>query len=405
MTTESQQNIQQKKYGYARYIRSTRANLHYWHNKLVEKSEAELQELIDQFPIVCRAIRMGLNFKETEAASIEFTTKVFNYVEQVGDYEEWSFLLKQIIDKKNIPIELNYRLYSHLAQFYKMGGRTLDALEIFSAIIKSTKSLGDELQNLSVRVDIASCYLENGNFEEAARSLEGIINDLDIAHAPSRLRITAYTNLAWLASQYHLDFQKADQLFQQALLLCDDSTPTRVKISVLRMLGELHSKMGNYEQAIVDLESAEELLNTSNLIRERTLIQLSLGGIAFQQNRWHEAAERFSSIPLEKLEISGLVRIKAVTLNNLGYVYGKLRLWDRASNYLRNSLLLWKALDDNASYANSLGSLGEVYMLQGDIIQGVQMVKDTLQLLRAMVQTEKIQRWIKEFEEVVNYDG
>ena len=56
----------------------------------------------------------------------------------------------------------------------------------------------------------------------------------------------------------------------------------------------------------------------------------------------------------------------AVTCNCLGVVYTETRELERAAAHLQESLSLWKAIGDEASYARSLMNLAMVRRLQGE---------------------------------------
>ncbi|HVS33511.1 MAG TPA: protein kinase [Thermoanaerobaculia bacterium] len=72
----------------------------------------------------------------------------------------------------------------------------------------------------------------------------------------------------------------------------------------------------------------------------------------------------------------------AVSCNSLGVMYTELRRLDEAAPHLEESLSLWKAIGDEASYARSLTNLAVVRRLQGDRAAAQQMYIETEALFR-----------------------
>ena len=401
MNATSRSNPSSTDPGYRRYLKSVRANLNFWDSRLSGKKDREIIDSLYEFSTVCRAIRMGVNFPETTEMATTLAINAFRFAELAGKHSEWCFVLVEARESlTDVSISSQFHMTSHLGQFYKMTGDLTRAVVEFKHALHSANRLERESLATGIRINIASCHIEQNQFAEAAGWLMPLKERLSESLLPRRAKISAFANIARIEAYHFGSIEEAQGWFERALALCDESIPALERFRVLRGMGEMYnSAAGNPTQALEYLCSAEKILATlPNMIIERSHLKQSIGNVFFLQEKYAEALASYLAIPLDKLEQLGHVYLQASTHNNLGNAYIKTGDLDEVENHLQRSMALWKQIKNKTQYANSLGSLGEFYLAKGKDEEGIKCLAEAIQVLSKVPQQYHVPRWIREFQ-------
>lgn len=192
----------------------------------------------------------------------------------------------------------------------------------------------------------------------------------------------------------HALMEQADVLrmngsFEQSLVVLDVTRRVAEQIgdqegvaTVLRGIGVIHSRRGNYAQA---LDYYRESLALSEASGDKAGIARTLDnlGIVHRLQGDHTQAIDCYRKSLALKEELGDKAGTAVTLNNLGIVHGEQGNYEQALDSYRRSLALKEAAGDKAGIALTLNNLGLIHNSRGDYEQAGECFRKSLALKEA----------------------
>lgn len=152
--------------------------------------------------------------------------------------------------------------------------------------------------------------------------------------------------------------------------------------NALRGIGVIHSRRGNYAEA---LEYYRKSLALSEASGDKGGIARTLDNLGIvhrSQGDYKRALDYYRKSLALKEELGDKAGI-AVTLNNVGIVHGEQGDYEQALDYYRRSLTLKEAAGDKAGIALTLNNLGLIYKSQGDYEQARECFRQSLVLKEA----------------------
>lgn len=149
-----------------------------------------------------------------------------------------------------------------------------------------------------------------------------------------------------------------ERLRNDALARKDEGHPARVAYLEAAIL----SREGDLDRALERIQEADALPVTDTLLRAK--IKNFLGRISFDNDAYDAAMAAYLAM-LELTPPADSIGI-AITYNNLGRVYERLRDYDKAFEHFNESIRIYEALGDDGRAAGSLLNLGVVHYEQGE---------------------------------------
>jgi tetratricopeptide (TPR) repeat protein len=129
-------------------------------------------------------------------------------------------------------------------------------------------------------------------------------------------------------------------------------------------VGIAHGVARRFAEATEHLSKAFLLLNGAPGRQAATLVNLA--HVQTDQGRLTEALHTYER-SLDLTREAGEHQRVPVLLNNIGFVYIKLREFDRALEYLTPALALNREVGNRSAEANTLDSIGQLYLERGDL--------------------------------------
>lgn len=139
-----------------------------------------------------------------------------------------------------------------------------------------------------------------------------------------------------------------------------------------------------YEQAILEYDQALSLWRTLNDKHWEALTQFARGSAYRRWGKRKEAVDCFTEvlkIPNPQFETNDW-RLKASTLNDLGYNYSFLGDTEKAFSTLRLALDLYAAHGDRRGQASALNNLALTYLSSGELYSALPLLKTALSFRR-----------------------
>ena len=212
-----------------------------------------------------------------------------------------------------------------LAWLYNLTGRRAEALAEFQQLITL------QPQNILAHVDKALTLVSDGRSREAAES------------------------------------------FQICLRLLESNPDDQLKITVVSQLGYLYMGMGNYPEALKNLEKVLEMARASHNLSFEEIALSQIGSVHYRQNDYIKTEQHWR----RALDLSRTIAAKSTKvqtypqnhLGNLGDVYYQLGDIAAAKEAYSASLKLSIEAKDERNQSSVLKSLGDLYASQGDLNQ------------------------------------
>ncbi len=178
-------------------------------------------------------------------------------------------------------------------------------------------------------------------------------------------------------------YAQGHTLLSRALELLPDGEFLRIRMSILNLLGEFNSRMGNYPQAI---DNYRQGLMLARQFGDRSGIAEVLNGLSFveyladdyEQSRLHSEAALMLSQAVRDDKNS------ARALSNLGVVAEMEEDFVIAREFYRQSLMIFRNLEDRRGIASCLNNLGTVADSLGDLTASRDFYQESLVICREM---------------------
>jgi predicted ATPase/class 3 adenylate cyclase len=179
------------------------------------------------------------------------------------------------------------------------------------------------------------------------------------------------------------EYPDARTHFQRSIeeLACEDPASCISERSIIvRKIGETYERQGDYDQALICLAQAQEILAASTTLpAEKALVLNDIGWIHFRRGDFDDAEKAL----LEALNLAlsaSRYDITASIYNRLGGIYYAKDQFEQATGYVRKSLVLREELGDIVGVARSYNNLGLLKWRKGDWDQALEDFSRSLEL-------------------------
>ncbi len=190
------------------------------------------------------------------------------------------------------------------------------------------------------------------------------------------------------------EYQEARQDYQQALKIVSSSNEGvyAEEISLLyRKIARTYERLGDYDQALLDLDTAMQILESSRLPHrvEKAEVWHDVGWIHFRRGNFVDA-DSFLKQALELVENSEAYGVIASIYNRLGGIAMNQGDWDQAVHYLRRSIDIRESIGDLAGLSSSSNNLGYLEIEMGEFDSALQDLTRNYDLVKRLGQVEGI---------------
>ncbi len=278
--------------------------------------------------------------------------------------------------------ELRWELLSEREQIYALiGNRELrladltelsDSVSVFKGPKKLVRQL--ELSNSKTRF-----YLDTSQFERGITESENSLKLARREFAPITT-IIPLTNLGLIHTRLG-NYAEALQNLQQAFALCQGENNKKEEAEILNALGVAHYFSGNFSQALAYFnralslqEELGELQGKAATSSNIALVQRNQGDYASALSHWQNSLNLFRRFGYRFGEAGVMV--------NLGEIYTRLGQYDRSEHYYELSSALFHAIGSRYGEASCWCGLGVIYTQQDDYSRAVEYLTQALEVQR-----------------------
>lgn len=387
------------------FVACALANLEYWRQTVSAAPEAEFGALAEEWPNLLQAVRFGLALPQARPVTAELALAAFDFVERHGYWEEWLPLLRGLLEvwpdaparpspgvgeaphaapaAAVLPPHTRALLLDQLGNFLRLSWRPAEAVAAHTEAAALLRELDDPQQLARVHHALSEDYRVWHRYPEAERfgrlALEEF-KQLGLAEVAGKGG--AVLNTLGLIAYARGEYPLAEECLTKAVALWRAAQSPAILAQMLVNLAIVLEAQKKIEPALCAYLEASELLESTVDELKKTMLQLSLGTLYFNQGRLAEAKAAFAQADSPYLRASDHLYYQAVVANNLGNVLLAQGQLVEAEGRLRSALALWQLLDEGLMKANTLGDLGEVLSKLGRRVEASRAYAEALELLR-----------------------
>jgi tetratricopeptide (TPR) repeat protein len=344
---------------------SISTNLAYWQGLVDRSDDPALPELIPERRNIYRAVEFGLALPETWRSAADLILDLHYFIEHSGNWRSWQILLQRALQKcVGEDGELRLCLLDRSGGYYRQDRDWASSLaahreeEALARLLAKPDGLAKAYYNLSL------LYWRQRQYDEAAENARKALAGFQEIGSAERQMGGAYSILGLIeygrgyypdSVRHHL---RSVAFFRK----------TGFSVLLARSLVNLalaQEANGEIPAAMASYEEARSILDGTAYEMDKTRIELSLGSLLFNTDRFDEAEEAYLRAYSPFLKRSGLVYFQGLATNNLGNVYLEQGRLIEAEALLRESLSLWKRANAPLQTANTTGTLGKVLAARG----------------------------------------
>jgi tetratricopeptide (TPR) repeat protein len=362
------------------FVASLRAALAFWQPRLdVEPAPRLDPERHNLF----RAVQFGLALPATRARAAEVVAAAFPFVRARGYWREWLPLLEQArAVGDELPPAAHIRLLNRLGFLRRLNRKLDDALIAHREALAVARCSGDPVQLAWTHAYLGRALCEARHYADAEEHLHAASQRVEGMDGERVERLIAFVH-HWLGVvTYHLGrLPEAQDRLERALALRRQFGRPLLLSETLHDLANVHRAAGAYEEALTCYEEALSQLEGTGYRLERMMIHHSVGALHFSRKAYFLAEAAFRAIDFPFLRETGNVHMQAMVLVSLGNSLLYQEQYREAAATLRDSVSLWRQLQDDLELANAIGSVGEALAALGNHAEAAAAFDEALALL------------------------
>jgi tetratricopeptide (TPR) repeat protein len=341
------------------------ANLAYWQNRVNGVDDPALRELAMEGQNIYRAVEFGLALPDTWRSAARLMLDLHYFIEHSGNRRPWQLLLRRALEQcAEEDADLKLHLLDRSGGYYRQDRDWDSSLAAHEEEIALARSLGRKDSLAQALYNLSILYWRRRQYDKAAEYAQEALAGFLEVEATERQLGGAYSILGLIA------YGRGEPVEAVGYHLQSVSYFRKTEFSVLlaRSLVNLalaQEAEGQIDPALATYQEALSILEDTDYEMEKTRIELSLGSLLFNMNRFDGAEEAYLRAYSPYLKQSGLVYFQGLATNNLGNVYLEQGRLKEAEAMLRESLSLWERANAPLQTANTTGALGKVLAAQG----------------------------------------
>jgi len=364
------------------FIQSLQASLHFWRRETADLTPEQLSRLDERKRNLFRAVKMGLLWPGTWRDTAVVALQSFDFLEWCGLWQEWIPILeKAAADAPPEEAGLKARLLNRLGQLYAKQRRFAAAQATHEEASALAAAADDPEVMISAYLSMAELLKNQHQYDKAELFVRQALLEIERLDDNTPQLAFAHKILGNIA-RLRGDLIAAEKYLLRAVELHHRLGQPVYLARDLNDLGLVLADAGRYDEAAKVYEEAIVVLSHINDESDKSLILLNLGVLYYRRKKWAKAEATFRRIDTLALANTGTIQNQARTLNNLGNVLLKRRKWVEAVDCLQEAILLWRQMEDEVNLANSLGTLAELRVAEGNPVEAIPLYEEAIAILQ-----------------------
>lgn len=368
------------------YLKGLSNLLAHWQAKTANLSEEDLKAFRADYLNIFSYLQNGLQLPPTQEAALNLFEQLYVIIERQGQWHQWLALFNKaldIVDKSNHL--LWFKLVHYRSRLLRLTSQLDQALVEHQQALQIAQHLPDnQLLIGKMYFELSTTHLRKRDviqaqaFGEKALAIFETVTGIEewkagICHTLSGV---ALAQKAYKKAQAYINQAIAYQLHLPAHATHLARMYTR--------LGSILQAQKVYGAAEQQFEQALSLLESTDSVLDKIRVQNCLGRLYYEQDNFSQSQTFFERVVVtQAVWDSGDFALQASVTQNMGNVLVAQEQFDLAEPYLLRSIELSVMGNDAVAQANTLGTLGEVKIGQGQIQTACKYYYNALTLVSA----------------------
>lgn len=380
-----------------KFAASITANIAYWQARLSDPSDGDLRVIDLDRVNLYRAIEFGLGLQDTWQDTARLIIHCFSLIVQRGYYRDWIPVVEKVASccTEN-DFALKGRLLDQLGIYYRRNNQLDEAITTHLEEEQIGELLEDESRMAFARMHLSAAYWRKHQYELAEQygleALEGF-STLDDNKEKVASCLTNLGNIA----QGRGDLVLAKDRLRRALEIYRELNQIADVANALKNLSTVYETEGNYDEALIGLIEAADILAPTDFEIDKTLIEINIGTLYFRKGQLDLAEAAFKRADSPYMREFGPVFCRALTANNLGNVYLLREQWDQAEKYLQGSVILFRQARAQVNLANALSGVAEALVGMGKVDEAIPYYNEAIEIVSGNLEDAWAQKLSTEF--------
>jgi tetratricopeptide (TPR) repeat protein len=380
-----------------KFAESIAANLDYWHVRLGDLSEDDLRVVDRDRVNLYRAIEFGLDLQETWQETTKLIVRCFPLITQRGYYRDWIPVLEKAASCcTGKDLALKGRVFDQLGICYRRN-RLLDAaITVHLEEERIGESLKDESRMAFARMHLSAAFWRKHQYERAEQYGLAALSGFMALDDSKEMVASCLINLGNIAQGRGDHALARDRLNRSLGLYRELNQPADIAV-VLKNLSTVYETEGNYDEALVGLIEAADILSGTEFEIDKSLVEINIGTLYFRKGELDLAEAAFNRADSPYMRELGPVFYRALIANNLGNVCLLREQWDQAEKYLQRSVFLFRQANAQVNLANSLSGVAEALVGMGKVDEAIPYYDEAIELVAIFPEDAWAKRLYEEF--------
>ncbi len=344
----------------------TKTALSFW-NSQNNFSTTSVKNLLQTF----RFSFHGAIEKEVSQTRSELALILHSALHSHGIWFTWINILRKVIESDTYNNQgMQCRLLNILGETNRLARQFPEALIAYSAARELALLLEDEKALARATYGLGIIHYHQYDYGSAV----SLCNDALEISQEHELKIE-YASALMLRGLLGIQFEEfvmSENVFKQSIEIYRVANSHDNVLRGLNNLIRLYKKTNQEKLVLSAYDQAYRILEKNPNNVQEAWLKISEGSYYFERGDFQRASAIFGSINLRHLRQTRNVFLLALVLNNLGNVFLKKLNFSKAMIYIIESIELWKQLNNRRELANSLETLGDIYLAQQMVDNAIQ---------------------------------
>lgn len=353
------------------FVQSIKTGLHYWQAQTEDAADEAIRRLDAERHNLYRLVYYGGALPALWPDTAVLALNAFYLVERKGYWLEWIPVLEQAASRwAQDDLRLKVQLLHRLGYLYQVSRQLSQAV----AVHTQAEQMARELQNAPLLNQsyfyLCADHRHLRQYDNAEYYGLLALAGFEQQHAPDKWQAGTWNELGLMA--FHRgDLAQARQRLEESATLYRHLGNATDLLRVLNNLIAVARAEKNYTLALAYYRQAAPYFNELSSDFDLTVFEVALGGILFELARYPEAEAAFRRANSPYLQRSPHLHQRALVWQCLGNALLKQNRLDESDVCLQESARLWASANDDLMRANTLGTLGELYIAKGEVATAV----------------------------------
>jgi tetratricopeptide (TPR) repeat protein len=344
-----------------------KTGLAYWYGETHRLDDLKIAALDQERNNLFQLLDFGLKLPQTWQISAKILVQLYPLFDRRGYWKDGQIMLETAQNySSGTDSPLHIRLSNQLGNFYRMQTNVAQAKKIHESAIQRAKKQNDPHLLAACLIGLQYDCRSMGNYEDAIQYGDEALRLLQEDGEGIIFRIDALRGMGQILN-YQGEHKNGHKYIEEAIRLARINGEPIVLVRSLIDMIDLLLNRDDEEKLLGLYEECQYLLQDTVNEFDKVSLNTRIGIYHFNHQNWEAAEIAFREALSTNLKHSGHLESRVILLNNLGNVFLNQGKFLDAEAHLKGSLELRPQIGDEVGWANTEGTLAELYSKMGRV--------------------------------------